>query len=446
MLYNLLNNAVKYNEVGGKISLHVSITDSQATLMVSDTGIGISKDKLKHLYNRFLDGDYRQMNTIGTGIGLSLVHDLVKLHHGIIKCDSEEGKGTTFTITFPINKESYAEDEMLKDEHRLSTEKTENIILTPTNKNEEAMASSLSSSSVAANSKLEDNNKDDKESNEKEYTILLVEDNQELLLLMSSLLSTHYHVLTATNGEKAQRIIEKSALDIIVTDVMMPVMDGIELTKWLKSNDNYSQLPVVMLTAKTQNEDKNEAYRVGADAYITKPFNLEDLQLRIDNIIANRQRIRQKFQSQTDFVVEEQHYSNPDKIFIQSAIDKVNEHIMDSEYGREQLAADLCISSSTLYNKLRAITGQNVSSFITSIRMKQACQILKQNPYIRINELSYQVGFSTPRYFSQCFKKEFGMGVKEYIEKEGLAAKEQEKYLPKYLVGSSQNLEHLRRA
>jgi len=424
MLYNLLNNAVKYNEVGGKISLHVSILDNQATLVVSDTGIGISKDKQKHLYNRFLDGDYRQMNTIGTGIGLSLVHDLVKLHHGTIKCDSEEGKGTTFTITFPIDKESYDEHEMLKDEHRLSTEKVENIILTPTNKNEEAMASSLSSSSVAANSKLEDDNKDDKESNEKEYTILLVEDNQELLLLMSSLLSTHYHVLTATNGEKAQRIIEKSALDIVVTDVMMPVMDGIELTRWLKSNDNYSQLPVVMLTAKTQNEDKNEAYRVGADAYITKPFNLEDLQLRIDNIIANRQRIRLKFQSQTDFVVEEQHYSSPDKIFIQNAIDKVNEHIMDSEYGREQLAADLCISGSTLYNKLRAITGQNVSSFITSIRMKQACQILKQNPYIRINELSYQVGFSTPRYFSQCFKKEFGMSVKEYIEKEGLATKE----------------------
>lgn len=410
MLYNLLNNAVKYNEVGGKISLHVSITGNQATLVVSDTGIGISKDKLKHLYNRFLDGDYRQMNTIGTGIGLSLVHDLVKLHHGTIKCDSEEGKGTTFTITFPIDKESYTENEMLKDEHHLSAEKVDNIILTPT--------------LATSDRKQEVDYTNEKETNEKEYTILLVEDNQELLLLMNSLLNSRYHVLTATNGEKAQRIIEKSALDIVVTDVMMPVMDGIELTKWLKSNDNYSQLPVVMLTAKTQNEDKNEAYRVGADAYITKPFNLADLQLRIDNIIANRQRIRQKFQSQTDFVVEEQHYSSPDKIFIQSAIDKVNEHIMESEYGREQLAADLCISSSTLYNKLRAITGQNVSSFITSIRMKEACRILKKNPYIRINELSYQVGFSTPRYFSLCFKKEFGMSVKEYIEKEGLTSKE----------------------
>ena len=414
MLYNLLNNAVKYNEQGGKVSLHVSIANNQATLIVSDTGIGISKDKMKQLYNRFLDGDYRQMNTIGTGIGLSLVHDLVKLHHGKISCDSEEGKGTTFTITFPVNKDDYSEYELLKDEQKSAASNGNQALL---DSSRESMATSL-----VSNHALTENKEDDNTS--KEYTILLVEDNQELLLLMANLLGSKYHVLTAPNGEKAKHIIEKSALDIVVTDVMMPIMDGIELTKWVKGNDNYSQLPVVMLTAKTQDEDRNEAYRAGADAYITKPFKLEDLQLRIDNIIANRQRIRQKFQSQTDYVVEEQHYSNPDKIFIQNAIDKVNEHVMDSEYGREQLAADLCISSSTLYNKLRAITGQNVSSFITSIRMKQACQILKQNPYIRINELSYQVGFSTPRYFSLCFKKEFGMSVKEYIEKEGLATKE----------------------
>ena len=413
MLYNLLNNAVKYNEPGGKVSLQVNITDHQATIIVSDTGIGISKDKMKHLYNRFLDGDYRQMNTIGTGIGLSLVNDLVKLHHGKIHCESEEGKGTTFTITFPVNMESYADNEMLKEN---PSKGVESIILTPTNKSEEAMASS----DTAVNDKSKQENISvSSDSGKKEYTILLVEDNQELLLLMNSLLSEKYNVLTAVNGEKAQKIIRKSSLDVVVTDVMMPVMDGIELTKWIKTSEDYSQLPVIMLTAKTQEEDKNEAYRAGADAYITKPFNLSDLQLRIDNIIANRERIRQKFQQQTDFNVEEQLYSNPDELFIKDAIAKITEHLIDSEYGREQLAADLCISSSTLYNKLRAITGQNVTSFITSIRMKEACKILKQNPYIRIYELSYQVGFSTPRYFSQCFKKEFGMTVKEYIEKEG---------------------------
>ena len=409
MLYNLLNNAVKYTEQGGKISLNVSITGQQATIIVSDTGIGISKDKMKHLFNRFLDGDYRQMNTIGTGIGLSLVNDLVKLHHGKITCNSEEGKGTTFTITLPVSKESYSEAEMLKQE---LPKATDNILIPNASKSEEAMATSQANTLLNKEEQIDNN---DEQSN-KEYTILLVEDNQELLLLMSSLLSTHYNVLTAINGEKAQKIIQKSSLDVVVTDVMMPVMDGIELTKWIKESENYSQLPVVMLTAKTQEDDRTEAYRVGADAYITKPFNLEILQLRIDNIIANRQRIRQKFQSQTDFDVEDQHYSNPDELFIKSLIEKVNEHIMDSDYGREQLAADLCISSSTLYNKLRSITGQNITSFITSIRMKEACRIIRKNPNIRINELCYDVGFSTPRYFSQCFKKEFGMGVKEYAD------------------------------
>lgn len=424
MLYNLLNNAVKYTEPGGKVSLSVSISEQQATIIVSDTGIGISKDKMKHLFSRFLDGDYRQMNTIGTGIGLSLVNDLVKLHHGKITCDSEEGKGTTFTITLPVNKESYSEEEMLKDEKNLSA--AQSIIVPVTSsKSEEAMATSQVNTDIPG---MEDGGEENRKSEDKnkEYTILLVEDNQELLLLMSSLLSDKYNVLTATNGEKAQRQIQKASLDVVVTDVMMPVMDGIELTRWIKESEDFSQLPVIMLTAKTQDADRNEAYQAGADAYITKPFNLADLQLRIDNIIANRQRIRQKFQSQTDFDVEDQHYSNPDELFIKSLIEKVNEHIMDSDYGREQLAADLCISSSTLYNKLRAITGQNVTSFITSIRMKEACRIIRKNPNIRINELCYDVGFSTPRYFSLCFKKEFGMGVKEYAESVIQKSKEKE--------------------
>ena len=413
MLYNLLNNAVKYTEAGGKVSLSVSIADEQATLIVSDTGRGISKDKMKHLYNRFLDGDYRQMNTIGTGIGLSLVNDLVKLHHGKIHCESEEGKGTTFTITFPINKDSYSEAEMLQQD---ATQEVDNVIVT-TSKSEEAMATSQANNDLKSiNETTYGEVADENESKEKEYTILLVEDNNELLTLMSSLLCTHYNVLTASNGEKAQRMIQKASLDVVVTDVMMPVMDGIELTKWIKENEDYSQLPVVMLTAKTQDADRNEGYKAGADAYLTKPFKLEDLQLRIDNIIANRQRIRQKFQSQTDFKVEDQHYSNPDELFIQNCIDKIKEHLDDNDFGREQLAKELLISSSTLYNKLRALTGQNIAGFISSIRLKEACQILRREPSIRINELAYRVGFSTPRYFSLCFKKEYGIGVKEYVE------------------------------
>ena len=401
ILYNLLSNAVKYSKPGGEVLVGVAISDDVAEIKVSDTGIGMSKDKLKHLYNRFLDGDYRQMSVMGTGIGLSLVNDLVKLHHGKIVCHSVEGEGTTFTITFPVNKDSYSEDEILKNpvmpviSARFSEPMDESALETATEKEE---------------------NK-----SEKDYTVLVVEDNTELLTLMKNILSGHFNVKTAVNGEKAQRIIEKTALDVVVTDVMMPVMNGIELTKWIKSNDDYSQLPVIMLTAKTSDEDRNEGYKVGADEYITKPFNLSELLVRINNIIGNRERVRKKFETQTEYKVDEQHYSNPDKIFLESVISKIKEHITDSDYGREELAADLFISSSSLYNKLRAITGQNITSFITSIRLKEACRILRSEPTIRISELSYRVGFSTPRYFSQCFKKEFGMLVREYVEKNIIA-------------------------
>lgn len=401
IIYNLLSNAVKYSNDGGSVTINVDIEGSKATIIVADTGIGISKEKMRHLYSRFLDGDYRRMNTMGTGIGLSLVRDLVKLHHGHIDCESEVGKGTKFTITMPIDRNSYNDEEIAK--------KTADMTVEPSATSIQAAESASTATSSAPMQPAATNES-------KEYSILLVEDNSELLQLMSSLLTPYFKVHTATNGERAQRIIEKTALDIVVTDVMMPVMDGIELTRWIKQSEDYAQLPVIMLTAKTQGDDRNEGYRAGADAYLTKPFNLDDLRLRIENIIKNRERIRQRFQQQTDFDIEEQHYSSPEKIFVENVIAKIMEHITDSDYGREQLAADMCISSSSLYNKLRATTGQNITSFISSIRLKEACRILRQQPDIRINELSFRVGFSTPRYFSQCFKKEFGMTVKEYVE------------------------------
>ncbi len=407
ILYNLLSNAAKYTPNGGKAKLSVNIQNSQAWIRVSDTGIGMSSNKLRHLYQRFLDGDYRQMQTAGTGLGLSLVKDLVKLHHGTIQCKSEEGRGTTFTLHIPINKDNYEESEMVTT-HKIT-------------RREEAVQAIISSSATLSRwdvkeSYGEGNVGQKEEKNEEEYTILLVEDNVELLALMGRLLSARYHIKTAKNGEKAQKIIQKAPLDIVITDVMMPVMNGIELTQWIKNSKEYAQLSVIMLTAKTKGDDRNEGYRVGADDYITKPFSIDDLQIRIDNIIANRKRIKEKFQMQTEYKIEDQHYSSPDEVFLKNAIEMVLAHITESDYGREDLASDLCISSSTLYNKLRAITGSNISSFINSIRLKEACKILKQDPSMRIAVLAVKVGFATPRYFSQCFKKEFGMTAREYVD------------------------------
>ena len=274
IIYNLLSNAVKYSNDGGTVTVDVSITDGKATIVVADTGIGISKDKMHHLYSRFLDGDYRRMNTMGTGIGLSLVRDLVRLHHGRIDCESEVGKGTKFTITLPIERSNYTDDEIVTT--------SSDINVAPTAMSPQAAQAVAATTNTPATAATVPASVSDKE-----YTILLVEDNTELLQVMSSLLSPYFNVKTAVNGERAQRIIEKTALDIVVTDVMMPVMNGVELTQWIKQSEDYAQLPVVMLTAKTQDDDRNEGYRAGADAYLTKPFNLEDLRLRIMNIIKN---------------------------------------------------------------------------------------------------------------------------------------------------------------
>ena len=396
ILYNLLSNAVKYNKEGGRITVTLTADKQQATLKVSDEGIGISKDKMKHLYTRFLDGDYRRMNTHGTGIGLSLTHSLVELHHGKIDCQSREGEGTTFTVTLPITKAAYADDE---------------IDLTADNRGIDAQQTDQMEEQLL----LTDNEPENEDnSTEKDYSMLIVEDNHELLELMRKLFAQHYQVYTARNGKQALNTIHKRDLDIVITDVMMPVMDGIELTRKIKDSDDYAQLPVIMLTAKTTDEDKNVGYETGADAYITKPFRMGDLKLRVDNIIRNRERIRRKFSSETDFKVEEQHYSSPDEVFIQKAIDLVKQHLDDADYDREQFASDMCVSSSTLYNKLRALTGQSVTGFINSIRLKEACRIMRQRPGIKMTELSMEVGFNTPKYFAKLFKKEFGMLPSEF--------------------------------
>lgn len=402
IIYNLLSNALKYNKEGGKVCVSLLTNSGQAVLKVSDEGIGISKDKMKHLYSRFLDGDYRKMNVKGTGIGLSLTNDLVRLHHGTISCESEEGMGTTFTITLPIRKDAYAETEIDKPtDNRLRVEREEPVTAS-TNEYNPATASPTP----------------DFHPEEKEYAMLIVEDNAELLDLMQRLLSKNYKVLTAKNGRQALNVIHKEELDIVISDVMMPVMDGIELTRRIKESDDFAQLPVILLTAKTCEEDRNEGLLKGADDYLAKPFRIDELQLRVENIIKNRERIRRKFSRQTEFKIEEQHYSSPDELFVQKAISCVKDHLNDGSYDRDSFARDMCVSPSTLYNKLRAITGQNISGFMNSIRLKEACRIARAQPDIQVTELAYKVGFNSARYFTICFKKEFGMLLKEYLEKE----------------------------
>lgn len=415
IIYNLLSNAIKYNKVGGKIKVSLCLSKDQAVITIKDNGIGMSKEKMKHLYTRFFDGDYRKQNQPGTGIGLSLTHDLVKLHHGNIQCESQEGEGTTFTITLPIRKSAYAPDEIDNSDkpNAVNQEAIRQASLEmkqvsqPVSDEKPKLAPVRQSIFIRKNVSK----------------ILVVEDNEELLALMLQVLSKNYHVFTAKNGKQAMNIILKEKLDLVVSDVMMPIMDGIELTKQLKANKSFWQLPIILLSAKNKEEDKTEAYAVGADAYITKPFKFDELEVRINALLANRKKMIEKIQAevslQTSTESETQtalHLSNPDQAFITRATEVVMQHLADGDYNRDSFAKDMVMSESTLYNKVKATTGQTVIAFITSIRLKEAQRIIRSNPNILISDVATQVGFNTPKYFSKCFKKEFGIFPKEYAE------------------------------
>ena len=408
IIYNLLSNAAKYCHEGGEVSLNAmtNSTYDHIIIEVSDTGDGIPEDKQKLLFKRFLDGDYRQHHTIGTGLGLALTRDLVFLHHGTITCKSEVGKGTTFTITLPINKEAFTPEQIYdKQNIDLSAPKNAIIDFNPAipDVNEDIIEDTI-----------ETNEDDDRDV----YRLLVVEDNVELLMLMKQALKSQYKVYLASNGVEALKIIHEKGLDLIVSDVMMPEMDGYELTKVLKSDENYNYLPIILLTAKTQEEDIEEGLRAGADEYLKKPFRIGDLKLRIDNIIENRRRIQREFSMQTmeETMQKPEKVSSPDEEFLNRALSFVYKHIEDENYDRDGLAAEMGTSTSTLYNKLRSITGLNVSSFIRDIRMKEASRLAEENPNIRVSDLAYRVGFKDPRYFSTCFKKHFGMQPKEYLD------------------------------
>lgn len=405
ILYNLLSNAAKYNKEGGFIQVTLSYDENKdfVLLRIKDNGKGISREKQKTLFLRFYEGDYRKFNTIGTGIGLSLTKDLVELHEGTIQVESEEGQGTEFIVRFPIER-SYYKEEQIDDEAILSVQNV-----------------------VTYEGMSEESEKEVLETATKSNSVLVVEDNEELLQLMMKLLSRDYNVFTAENGKEGIAVLENEDIDLIVSDVMMPEMDGIEFCKYVKGNLEISHIPVILLTAKNKEEDRAEAYEVGADAFISKPFNLTVLHARIRNLLKYKERMARDFKNQLVFEVKDLNYTSLDEDFIQRAIECVNNHLEDAEFDQPQFADEMLTSKSTLYKKLKSLTGLNTSAFIRNVRMKAACRIMEEKGTvnIRVSELAYAVGFNDPKYFSACFKKEFGMLPSEYMERFVLSSGEE---------------------
>lgn len=416
ILYNLLSNASKYNGPGGMIAVGLAADgEERVCLTVKDDGPGIAKDAQKELFKRFYEGDYRRFKTIGTGIGLSLVRDLVVLHYGTIRVESEEGHGTKFIVSFPILRSAYTEEEI---DDSLSVADTPDTLLQK-DALEEKQVGASEEAAVMSEETLAEENAD--ESNDTEHisreTLLLVEDNEDLLQLMVKLLSADYRVLTAVNGRVAVEQVEKEDVHLIVSDVMMPEMDGIELCRYLKGNFETSHIPILLLTAKNKEEDRVEAYESGADSFLSKPFNLSVLHARIDNLLRNRRRVMREFKNQLVFEAKELDYTSIDEEFLQRAVDCVNRHLDDVEFDQTQFLEEMHTTKSTCFRKLKSLTGLTYVSFIRNIRMKAACRIMEEKKRVRISELAYAVGYNDPRYFSACFKKEFGMQPSEYMER-----------------------------
>lgn len=401
IIYNLLSNAAKFTEAKGCVLLKVWTNQdfNQVIIEVSDNGIGIPANRLKHLFHRFYDGDYRWMRVNGTGLGLALTRELVYLHNGTIRCKSEEGKGTTFTVTLPIGKEAFVSSQ-IDEQHDFDPTKPRKTII------DISTLEDISEQIVTPTVYTE---------KEDLYNILLVEDNEELLMLMKTLMSSKYNILTASNGQQALEIIQTRDLDMIVSDVTMPEMDGNELTRFIKTNDELHHLPIILISAKTSEEARKESMLIGADDFITKPFRLGDLELRINNIIENRKRIVGERAT-----TEEENKDRPltaDEEFMLRAKECVMKHLSDSEFDRDTFAAEMGASGSTLYNKLRALTGMNINNYIRSIRMNEAKRIAESQIDIRVSDLAYMVGFKDPKYFATCFKKDFGIQPSEIIAK-----------------------------
>jgi len=399
ILYNLLSNAVKYASVGGKGHVRLALTCGDVVrIVVEDNGPGIPAEKLGTLFQRFYEGEHRRFNTYGTGIGLSLTRDLARLHHGDIAVSSKEGEGTRFEVTLPVCADNFTaqEIEVEQDEHQMVT--------TSISQAEE------SSDGIPATAPL----------------LLLVEDNTDLLQVLARSLAGHgFRVITATNGNDALSLLEEYTPDLIISDVMMPGMDGFELTRRIKSDITISHIPVLLLTAVRTDEGQTEAFRKGADAYITKPFTMELLHARIDNLLARRRGLAEYITRQitenadlhpdrTAIRAAEIELTDIDATFIEEATACVHHHIADSDFDQQQFADEMKMSKSTLYKKIKALTGKDTPNFIRTIRMATARRLLEKNPQLGTSEIAYAVGYNDPKYFATCFKKDVGMSVSDY--------------------------------
>jgi signal transduction histidine kinase/DNA-binding response OmpR family regulator len=386
---NLLGNAFKYTPEKGSVSLNVECDEGRIRLEVEDSGPGISKKDLTKVFDRFYQVEGTEDK--GTGIGLALVKELVDLYRGQISVNSEPGKGTRFKVSLPVGKNAFKEDEIVYGEWRdneiqiskVNDDRLENIpVLQPVNGSRPL--------------------------------VLIVEDNNDLRQFIYETIEKNFQVIEATNGREGYEKAVAEIPDLVISDVMMPVMDGFKMTEKLKKNEHTSHIPVILLTAKTGQQHKVEGLETGADDYLTKPFDAKELLVRMQNLIQQRKLLRKKFAGQVMLKPSEIAVNSADEKFLTHVVEAIEKNMGEDDFGVEELAREVAMSRSQLHRKLIALTNQAPSEVLRNTRLLRAKELL-QKKFATPSEVAFKVGFNSHTYFSKCFKEEFGISPGEVV-------------------------------
>jgi signal transduction histidine kinase/DNA-binding response OmpR family regulator/Tfp pilus assembly protein PilF len=400
VVFNLLSNAIK-NTHTGEISVTVSqVTTAMVQIEVRDTGGGIEKTKIPYIFDRFYtSGQGLESSEVSSGIGLAYVAELVKLHGGTISVESDLGQGTAFTIMLPSQPGN-----LPSDAYRiLPARKQQAIANLPVaiEQTEESGIVNTEAISPTARQALE--------------RVLVVDDHAELRTFICRNMPVGVDVKEAANGVEALELIEKEQPDLIITDIMMPEMDGIELTRRIKTQSETSHIPIIMLTAKASEESRIEGLETRADDYLTKPFSIRELMLRVENILAMRRRLREKYNDALSVNPSEITTNSVDAEFMKKMLQEVEVNMGNPDFSVDMLCKAVGVSRTTLHKKLKSIVNQSATEFINHIRMKRAAQLIKQKAG-NISEIAYDVGYNSLSYFSRQFKKQFGITPREMME------------------------------
>lgn len=394
VVFNLLSNAFKYTPVKGRIVVSLAFQEGKLTVRVADTGVGIPKEKQAQLFSRFMQSSYTGENF---GIGLHLTHELVKVHHGEISFHDNEGGGAVFVVKIPLDKECYEESDFLIENNPILVAPVDSVIKPEDEKKEQQKADT------------------DEPLNRK--TILLVEDDNDVRDFLASELESCFNLKVATDGQMGLAMAKEEDFDLVVSDVMMPGMNGFELTKRLKNKFETCHIPVILLTALSTDDKVLEGTESGADAYITKPFSPQLLVARIFQLLDQRERLKQKFSKEGQTVRSAMCASDQDQMFVRRLDAVIYPRLGEQDLSVDKVAGLLRMGRTLFYRKVRGVTGYTPNDYIRVLRMKKAAELLTKGDN-NVSEVAYAVGFDNPYYFSKCFKAQYGMPPSQYIKQE----------------------------